>query len=1111
MVGCGGGEPPPPARPQPVATATVEPTPTAFISPAKWSFHPPNSIGATAAQRLADGSCLAMTVEQLRIRAAKWEQSPTGNVICSGPWTSADDLTPETIVGMVERKGSSWLFVGFTGNLYEAEGPLTPFQRLIPAQKKFTKVAGSGKTIVAVAADGQLLRLDERLSWQPIPLPGVHAFDVSVSDDGGALVLGLPEKLFASTDGQTFSEVASGVTVGAQMIGVTDTGLLAAQGVTGTLVWNPKNTPAITSTKDSVVPHSVVLDLEHVLMPSATSVVAGRAVLDGDRYIEAVRSDDESGIWWLAKGTFEGPLKKETLPGTESCSGMGVGARGRFVTLVCRKSDDSGNQVALIRTSSDGGTKFGEWSRFTASDDDLVRVAVANDGTTLVTGVCITRPGVSGCVGSPPMLLQVNSNNGTFTSTLAAAPPIMGLPISPAFSADGKSAYFLARRAKDERLALFVSHDGGRAFAERSLASRASADSAGGSDEGGGREPSEESFDPSDLTIVRPSDDGTIGIVLTTSRGLSYLTTDDDGRVLGMTQAPVEQAMMGGYGRRVIALGSTVESEQSSPPPLKAWESDDGGLNWNEISTTGALARELTGNSTTAACSNAGCLVGDMITRVGWQGQTDPPSLVSPPAPEMQKVKAVRTPLVCTLDPKTPWKRTDHVWTGPPTTSAIARGRALWSMLSFDPTNNSVTTTVAQWPERGEGPARVTTRTMLGPTPKGADFAFDISRQVEGYVVSRIRVPEGGRTGVPMRNVEVAWENFFDGTSKQTTIPDAGLIMEADIKPVDDLRFFDPAFVSVTSGGVFIRPHARETNDRRLFFLDAKGKRTSPEFPLWKDVVSQLTPNVHFDMAMVEGKPMSIATIERGHGEGPIPMTTVMTPAMDGTVSKPSIATSLLAPALEDHERLFSQDWTYRGPAEVGVVGLSSEPLAGRAKALFFPFKADGVFAKPIELPTPFDLPTTPRPCKADERRTTPRLAAYGTGERDVMFPGTRHPVLVTEVPKDKLPVGDPMVLLTWGAVLHGTKESPCVAAWEAYGVGASTLLAVISGDPSQGFLFRRVENVSVPPERDSDRPSIRRVNMMFEHRPMSCRFDASARIPEAVWSEQGTFQMMPK
>jgi hypothetical protein len=418
---------------------------------------------------------------------------------------------------------------------------------------------------------------------------------------------------------------------------------------------------------------------------------------------------------------------------------------------------------------------------------------------------------------------------------------------------------------------------------------------------------------------------------------------------------------------------------------------------------------------------------------------------------------------------------------------------------------------VAQWPERGDGPARVTTRTMLGPTPKGAEFAVDISRQIEGYVVSRIRVPEGGRTGLPMRNVEVAWENFFDNTSRQTTIPDAGLIMEGDIKPVDDLRFFEPGFVSATSGGVFIRPHASESNDQRLFFLDAKGKRTNPEFSPWKDVISEAVPNVHFDMAMVEGKPMSIATIERGHGEGPIPVTTVLTPAMEGGASKPSIATSLLPPSLENRESLSSQDWTYRGPSEVGVVGLMSEPGAGRAKALFFPFRADGVFPKPTELPTPFDLPATPRPCKAEERRTTPRLAAYGTVDRTAMFPGTRHPVLVTEVPKDKLPVGDPMLLLTWGTVMHGTKESPCVAAWEAFGVGASTILAVIGGDPSQAFLFRFLENVAAPSERDGDRTSARRANVMFEHRPMSCRYDASARIPEVVWAQAGTSLMTPK
>jgi hypothetical protein len=102
-------------------------------------------------------------------------------------------------------------------------------------------------------------------------------------------------------------------------------------------------------------------------------------------------------------------------------------------------------------------------------------------------------------------------------------------------------------------------------------------------------------------------------------------------------------------------------------------------------------------------------------------------------------------------------------------------------------------------------------------------------------------------------------------------------------------------------------------------------------------------------------------------------------------------------------------------------------------------------------------------------------------------------------------------LLLTWGTVMHGTKESPCVAAWEAFGVGASTILAVIGGDPSQAFLFRFLENVAAPSERDGDRTSARRANVMFEHRPMSCRYDASARIPEVVWAQAGTSLMTPK
>lgn len=1076
--------------------------------------------------QLADGSCLLTTDGGVRMLTTKSERDATGSVKCRGQASAAADVALESLVGLVQRPGSSWLFIGASGALYETDEPLGNFRRSIGTPTNFQRVVGNGKTTLAATPSGELFRLNDT-KWQAINIGRSRVYDIAVNDDGSALVLALPEKIFATVDGQAFTEISAGGTVGARRVGRTPEGVLGVQGVLGTIVWDPKKSPATSRTNDTIEARDVQPALDLHTVPTASAVVEGRAVLDGDRYIEIGLVDAESGTWGLSTGSFTGPLTTTPLSDTKDCVWMRVGARGRHVMTVCGKTNDEGNTLALVRTSHDGGSTFGAPLEFATADSDFLQLAVAGDGSALVTGLCKTRANASGCSGSPPVLLQTEptstatnsgsdkpktNNLGTLTSILAATPPLMGLPISPAFSVDGKSAYFLARRAKDERLALFVSHDAGRTFTERALDAhpgRPSRDPE--AEETGEGEPSEESFEPSDLTTLRPSDDGTLSMVLTTSHGLSYLTTDEDGHVLGMSQPPVEQALVAGYGRRVIAISSTAMLDRTvtTDIPVTAWESNDGGAMWNEIRVTHAVEREIYAGPMTATCASAGCLIGTTITRVGWEGQTDGPAINRLKHPELQKTPSVRTPFVCTLDPKTPWKRVEHVWNGP-TLSTIARGRAMWSILSFDPLTSSVATTAALLPDRGEGPARVATRTMFGPASKGTTYAVDVSLQVEGYAAARVRAPEADKPNGPMRNVEVAWENYFDGTSKQTTIPDVGTFDRNDVHQIGPLYVLDTGLMSVAAGAIFVNPHSHGSGEKRLFLLDAQGKRSTPVFPEWPSLLKFGETNLHGDTAIVEGKPMAVGTVEKFLGNELGPLTMILASTEEKGLSR-ATAMALFLPTEANRARALDQDWTYRGATEVGVVGLVSEPRAGRASGMFLPYRAEAGFGVPIDVPTPFDLPDLPRPCKAEERRTTTRVVAHPMSGSDFMYPGHRHPVIVTEDQKDKPTVGDTLTLLTWGLVLHGTKESPCVAGWEAFGTTPIGVSAVIGGDPSQSWLFRQVQPTPSSPGLNLDRITARREDSMTEHRAMSCRFDSTATIPDVVWTQAGTFRWTTK
>ena len=192
-------------------------------------------------------------------------------------------------------------------------------------------------------------------------------------------------------------------------------------------------------------------------------------------------------------------------------------------------------------------------------------------------------------------------------------------------------------------------------------------------------------------------------------------------------------------------------------------------------------------------------------------------------------------------------------------------------------------------------------------------------------------------------------------------------------------------------------------------------------------------------------------------------------------------------------DRLVHTDWTYAGKS-IGVTTLVADPGHAAAWALFQPFRADGTLGPAQPLPTPFDLGDVPRPCSAAERAATARHEAPLSLGSEALFPGTRHPVLVTDA---AVPSGVPeaMVLLTSSVVLHGTPAAPCVAGWEARSIGRAPLplSAIVPADLAHSWLFRVAAGPSSPS------------GAAVELRQMTCRFDPGAKVPEAVWNEPAT------
>ncbi len=580
-----------------------------------------------------------------------------------------------------------------------------------------------------------------------------------------------------------------------------------------------------------------------------------------------------------------------------------------------------------------------------------------------------------------------------------------------------------------------------------------------------------------------------------------------------------------------------------------AWESLDGGSTWTDLPTPRALARELAAGAGAVTCGSGGCLVGDTVARVGWSGQAETPAEPAPTADASGRGDpATRTPIVCELAPSG-WARIEGVVgsgrTPLPDENEAARGRSVWSVLTRDRSTGAVSTVTAMLPESGEGEARIVTHRLLGPAPKGARVAVDLAPQMEGYAAVRVRLPLDAagklKVGAPMTGIEVAWENFMDGTSAHATVADAGPFEAGDVRasPLDPEDHLEASLVSVSLKGVFVRPHGPGTaSSSSAYFLDASGKAERFEYPPWPQTSQDgRKVEIRSDAAVAEGATLGVARVISGPDE---PRTVLLgrpPPRGGGSHAWEIVATSV-APAATGG-LVVADEWTYVGPA-LGFTTLVTDARRDRAWGYYHPFRADGTFGPVMPVPTQLDLPDRPRGCSAVERASSPRMEAPLFQGGQLMFVGTRHPVMVSEAlgatpgaaarttggsprpapasPKTAPPTGgDAYLLLTSSAVIHGTPASPCLAAWQAIGATRAQVSAVIPADLGRSWLFRPAASEPVakaPKAVKGGKPAkaARPVEQgsAIEVRAMSCRFDPTARPPEAVWNEPGAVRQGP-
>jgi hypothetical protein len=986
---------------------------------------------------------------------------------------AASRLAPEDLIAILPLDGARWLFVGQSGTSYEAREPLGAFVRSSAPYEPLAKVAAAAGTIVGVSRDGKLVHSDDAgASWRSVGPKDRRFVDVELSPDGSGLALSIPERFYQSVDfGMHWAELLVDAVGAMSLKRELEPPAISVRGVFGDYRFNRQN-KKLEQGRIEAAPALAKLGAEPARGPDAEAIAAGRAVLVGDRYLEVQR--DEKGRWRLWQGKLDTRLESRRLAIAESCQLVKITAFDDWVYLACMQNSAEQPPFTFYR-SSDGAKSFVREDYVARGNAQKLALAAGAAGALLVTGICAPYADQRGCTPHGVYYRRQRKPTRTNAKRSAASAPSRGFELHPAatpalrdaaeavaFSVDGNVAYAVGRRTKDVAYALFVARDRGHSFTARPIDPL----SAAGGDEsiddldiGRGAGP-----ETAQIEALSAAEDGTLAIVAKEFSGPLLLVADDEGRIVSAARPPEERSLIAAAGSRAIAIG--VESGE-------VFESLDGGSTWYTVDRLAARVCAESGPcDVPIRCAPMGCVVGRQLSRIGWRGQAGEDwAVLSPPEDAQGAVfeRRIRLPIACTLQ-EGAWQPLAHVMKLPAADDA-ALGKAVWYAVAADFERAAV------YGLRGHGGSRphVEQVSLLAPVQQPHEYAMHVSEsQIEGAAAVRYRALESGH-GARLRGLEVAWDNLLEGRVGHGRLEDAGPYAPGDYeKGPQRVQQAHPDLVSIGEGGLYLRLHKAAADRQTTLFFD--GQRTLE------------IPPVAWPATSIQSPRSEMAHIGTDH----IAMLMLGPGAVVARARRESNQWLFDAHAIGIFDPVRFELEQHLGISYVGgeaALHLHSQSVDGSsAQAWLFRLRAKGaVVDPPLAAPTQHDLGQRPRHCSPEERQNSPRVVVPYQA-------GTRHPVLVVD------PVEPERVLVTGEAVLHGTPDSACVAAFEAAPIPTDARVdervrAILPFDDLEhAWLFR--SGGSLGPQ--------------VEYRLMSCRTDPALEVPSEVYRAPGTRVKLP-
>lgn len=1003
-------------------------------SPGEWRYHPRKPARLTRSYPLQGGT---LFVGELGERWLVEDQAQRA--------TPASALAPEPLMGALER-ASRWSFVGRSGTTYEAESPLGALLSATAPLERLARVDVGERTLVATSHLGRLLLSEDAGgSWRAVGPTHARFADVLI-EAPHALALEVPERLWWSPDEGRSWQVLDAPPVGAQALqrdAEAGPVVVSVLGIHAPRFQAAAHLQALGRNLMRAQPELGVLPREG---PSGKALDQGRAFVSGGQYFEVelgVRAESVSGA-------FAGALQRRPTPEFSACQELRVAGFGIWAYAACTRERAGPVRSFEFFRSEDSGRSFEREPYRARGSPDHLRLAVGAGGELLVTGTCPAQEDAAGC--RPHGIQHRRTRDGDAGSNVSLhdvpAPALEEHAQGLIFSADGRRAYAVGRRTKNEALFIFVARDLETGFDARPIVGDASSSSA----------------TTTSVRALTAARDGQLSVVLGSSSGQEEIVLlDPSGHTLARNDAPIESASIGVYGARALAVSFD-----------QAWESLNGGAEWESV---GRLPRSVCHNlrgrcAAAVVCHAGGCALGDALSRVGWRGQARQSASLLPPAWRGgQGRRSVAKPLYCELS-DAEWRLLRGVERMPDASQA-ALGKAAWYALASDDATAAAGLWVAEL-DRSAPMASTSVRysELLAPSERAADTAYQATLQVEGAAALRYLLPgAGGSAKNRLTNVQIAWENLLEGRRGRGIIRDAGGLMPGDFAKGDGAaRRAQADLLSITSGGLYARMHRHPQHNQTTYYLDGEGTREIPPL-IWSPAPPK---GASSEMARADGQHLALLFLNQG-------ATLVRASLRSGSWQFDAMTIGFPEP--EEFGWRQHRDIVYLngGPGiHVSLLG----PAAHSAGQVF-PLQARGaVFGAPVAVPTQAHLSDPAPLCSAAERAKTPRvIAAHQIG--------SRHPVLVHDAVEPQRP------FLTDFAVLHGTVDAPCLEVFDAEAVRVAALSAparerALVNPRGPSWLFRLS---SEGPRRD---PRV-------EYRRMQCRVDGGLDVPPEVFEMQGT------